>query len=50
MITRPALLGRVLSAQLNRAYWGELAWVLIGAPLTLAFAALVVIGLLLGRA
>ncbi|MFI7122865.1 sensor histidine kinase [Amycolatopsis sp. NPDC049868] len=48
MITRLALPRRVLSAQLNRAYWGELTWVLIGAPLTLAFAALVVVGLLLG--
>ncbi|AGM08407.1 sensor histidine kinase [Amycolatopsis keratiniphila] len=48
MITRLALPGRVLSAQLNRAYWGELAWVIIGAPLTLAFAVLVVLGLVLG--
>ncbi|OLZ43919.1 sensor histidine kinase [Amycolatopsis keratiniphila] len=48
MITRLALPGRVLSAQLNRAYWGELAWVIIGAPLTLAFVALVAVGLLLG--
>ncbi|ONF72269.1 sensor histidine kinase [Amycolatopsis keratiniphila] len=48
MITRLALPGRVLSAQLNRAYWGELVWVIIGAPLTLAFVALVAVGLLLG--
>ncbi|MFJ4103843.1 sensor histidine kinase [Amycolatopsis japonica] len=48
MITRLALPGRVLGAQLSRAYWGELAWVIIGAPLTLAFAALVVLGLILG--
>ncbi|RSN27131.1 histidine kinase [Amycolatopsis sp. WAC 04169] len=48
MITRLALPGRVLNAQLNRAYWGELAWVIIGAPLTLVFAVLVVVGLLLG--
>ncbi len=48
MITHLALPGRVLSAQLNRAYWGELAWVIIGAPLTLAFAVLVVLGLVLG--
>lgn len=40
--------GRVLSAQLNRAYWAELAWVIIGAPLTLVFVALVVVGLVLG--
>ncbi|WP_410653176.1 sensor histidine kinase [Amycolatopsis sp. cmx-4-54] len=48
MITRLALLRRVLGAQLSRAYWAELAWVIIGAPLTLAFVVLVVAGLLLG--
>ncbi|HET6285198.1 MAG TPA: sensor domain-containing protein, partial [Amycolatopsis sp.] len=44
----PRFAGRVLSAQLSRAYWAELAWVVIGAPLTLVFMALVVAGLLLG--
>ncbi|RSM63550.1 histidine kinase [Amycolatopsis sp. WAC 01376] len=51
MITRLAprrFAGRVLSAQLSRAYWAELAWVIIGAPLTLVFMALVVVGLFLG--
>ncbi|MFD5249263.1 sensor histidine kinase [Amycolatopsis sp. NPDC058340] len=48
MITRPALFGRVLGAQLNRAYWAELAWVVVGAPLTLTFVVLVVLGLVLG--
>ncbi|MFJ8909854.1 sensor histidine kinase [Amycolatopsis sp. NPDC102389] len=51
MITRlapPRFAGRVLSAQLSRAYWAELAWVIIGAPLTLALMALVVVGLVLG--
>ncbi|MFC3456587.1 sensor histidine kinase [Amycolatopsis speibonae] len=46
MTTR--LVPRVLGAQLSRAYWAELAWVLIGAPLTLVFVALVVVGLFLG--
>ncbi|MFI6304899.1 sensor histidine kinase [Amycolatopsis thailandensis] len=50
MITRFALPGRVLGSQLNRAYWGELAWVIIGAPLTLVLAVLVVFGLLFGTA
>ncbi|WP_409490356.1 sensor histidine kinase [Amycolatopsis sp. cmx-11-12] len=44
----PRFAGRVLSAQLNRAYWAELVWVIIGAPLTLVFVALVVVGLVLG--
>ncbi|WP_414945075.1 sensor histidine kinase [Amycolatopsis sp. cmx-11-32] len=48
MTTRLGHLGRVLSAQLNRAYWAELAWVVIGAPMTLVFFALVVVGLVLG--
>ncbi|OXM42576.1 sensor histidine kinase [Amycolatopsis alba] len=48
MITR--LASRVLGAQLNRAYWGELTWVLIGAPLTLVLTILVVFGLLFGTA
>ncbi|MEV7552558.1 sensor domain-containing protein [Amycolatopsis sp. NPDC089917] len=48
MITRYALPGRVLGSQLNRAYWAELVWVIIGAPLTLVFVVLVVVGLLLG--
>ncbi|EME55626.1 sensor histidine kinase [Amycolatopsis decaplanina] len=48
MITRLALPGRVLSAQLSRAYRAELAWVIIGAPLTLACVMLVVVGLFLG--
>ncbi|MBB5851682.1 sensor histidine kinase [Amycolatopsis umgeniensis] len=46
MTTR--LVPRVLGAQLSRAYWAELAWVLIGAPLTLVFTVLVVVGLFLG--
>lgn len=48
MTTHLALPRRVLSAQLSRAYWGELAWVIVGAPLTLAFVLLVVVGLILG--
>ncbi|MEU3621796.1 histidine kinase [Amycolatopsis coloradensis] len=48
MTTHLAFPGRVLSAQLNRAYWAELAWVIIGAPLTLVFFALVGVGLFLG--
>ncbi|GAB3730024.1 sensor domain-containing protein [Amycolatopsis oliviviridis] len=50
MITRYALPGRVLGSQLNRAYWAELAWVIIGAPLTLVLVILVVFGLLFGTA
>ncbi len=48
MTTRFALPRRVLGAQLSRAYRAELAWVIIGAPLTLVFVALVVVGLVLG--
>ncbi|MGY6651053.1 sensor histidine kinase [Amycolatopsis sp. TRM77291] len=48
MLTRLVLPRRVLSAQLSRAYWAELAWVIAGAPLTLVFVVLVVVGLFLG--
>ncbi|RSN10848.1 histidine kinase [Streptomyces sp. WAC 05977] len=48
MLTRLALPRRVLSAQLSRAYWAELVWVIAGAPLTLVFVVLVVVGLFLG--
>ncbi|ANN19172.1 histidine kinase [Amycolatopsis orientalis] len=47
-LAMPRLAGRAFGAQLSRAYWAELAWVLIGAPLTLVFVALVVVGLVLG--